>query len=260
MAPRGEVATPNVVGASGFSHARHDHLDCALCHDSTRLHAELTMTDFGTCMDCHHGTGEFAAIGSETSGATDPGRSIANGLGASTGDASIEAEATSDLELRSIYHKPVDCRTCHESGGRPGTRKVRAAFELSVWDRTRTRSLPFDHGKHNHLPCESCHRSASGPVQADCASCHEGHHRVGGPCLGCHEAPPEGVHDRSIHESRSCTDCHEQNGFLAAFEGGQVSGTRDFCVVCHQDRVDHHPGRDCAGCHRLPAYDAGGGK
>lgn len=273
--PAGEVAAGSLPGAGTFPHGRHADLACSACHRSETRHAELLLDDHRVCMDCHHGTGAFAP--GEGRGGSSTRASGGTGATSVTGDqgeprpggapggpdakrADLSPTGVPALDALVAAYRPVPCQTCHEEGARGGTRRLRAMLELSVWGEERAREVPFDHDRHEGLPCGECHRGAEPRPVVDCGRCHDDHHRSASPCLGCHETPPADAHDLAIHESRSCTGCHEENALLAAFEAGEVSTTRNVCVVCHQDQVEHQPGRDCAGCHRLPVYTAQGGK
>jgi len=154
-------------------------------------------------------------------------------------------------QCMSCHHGPEQkkpCETCHgDAMPAAGITKREVTVAMSVWDKPRKRSLPFDHDMHSGiLDCDSCHPAASGfAVKADCASCHDSHHNEDANCIGCHEAPPGDAHDVDIHETFDCSTCHENAFTKIPLE------QRNFCLVCHQDKADHNTGKNCASCHKL---------
>lgn len=119
-------------------------------------------------------------------------------------------------------------------------------MHLGIWDRPRSRSLPFAHEAHEARDCENCHveRPTLRP-DVDCASCHEDHHTPEARCMTCHEQPAEDAHDIEAHLGCGGTGCHSQPGFDALVQ------ERATCLVCHQAQEDHEPGQDCAECHQI---------
>lgn len=139
----------------------------------------------------------------------------------------------------------VGCGGCHGAAELAGRRTVRAELQLAVWEEPRARRLPFDHREHDDLTCGTCHGGPSVErVTTACADCHEEHHRAEASCLGCHEEHREDAHTARVHTD-GCTGsgCHADPSYFA------LERTRNFCLVCHQDQVDHEAGNRCTECH-----------
>jgi hypothetical protein len=162
---------------------------------------------------------------------------------------------TSFRDCRSCHHtEPVatPCSQCHDSSEvRRLSLAVSRVMDIRVGrlDRPR-RTLPFDHDRHLQYDCQQCHtqglaRSAAG---LRCATCHEEHHRPTASCMSCHPAPAGDAHDLNAHLGCAGSGCHD----AAPAAVQEVPRTRDFCLACHQDLVDHRPGRNCVACHALP--------
>jgi hypothetical protein len=116
------------------------------------------------------------------------------------------------------------------------------SMNLSVWDEGQTRSLSFPHQRHGSLECTGCHQGTEKPAGEVCANCHENHHREGARCIACHQAAPADTHPIEVHEE-GCADCHGDGIFPA------IQKTRNFCIVCHQDRIEHNADENCVECH-----------
>lgn len=161
-------------------------------------------------------------------------------------------------DCRSCHHRDErfaadGCARCHESAEAAGDpHAVVRTLALST-GRSATRALPFEHDAHEALDCASCHTEglALSAAATDCASCHEDHHVTTTTCRSCHVEAPAGAHRvETAHVTCSGAGCHTE----VPFEG--VPRTREVCLACHQDMVDHRPERtDCAGCHALPGGD-----
>ena len=146
------------------------------------------------------------------------------------------------------------CQSCHRA---MGERAVPVSMSLRVWGGPRTRELPFDHGEHAALACSTCHTGgAQLAAQRACADCHTDHHEATRDCAACHRKPPATAHTIAIHtQGCSGSGCHGENSY------GRLNVGRNTCLVCHQDLVDHRPGRACAACHQVAALArASGGK
>jgi hypothetical protein len=163
---------------------------------------------------------------------------------------------TSIADCRSCHHaEPVagNCTHCHE---RPEmlveTFHVQRTFNLSAGaGRTVTRELAFHHEEHLDLGCATCHNTGGLSLQGsnvDCRNCHEQHHNPNADCKACHTQPPAGVHNLDVHLGCAGAGCHE----AAPASVKSVPRTRPFCLVCHQDKNSHRPGRSCEQCHVLP--------
>jgi hypothetical protein len=162
---------------------------------------------------------------------------------------------TSLRDCRSCHHtEPVatPCTACHDgSAVRRLTVQVSRVMDIRVGrlDRPR-RTLPFDHGDHLTYGCGDCHTRglALSAAGLNCASCHLEHHQPTVSCMSCHPSPAAGAHGLDAHLGCAGSGCHE----AAPAPVRAVPRTRDFCMACHQDLVDHRPGRNCVTCHALP--------
>ena len=155
-----------------------------------------------------------------------------------------------------------DCRSCHHTGSvaQPCTRchgtadmprgafNVRRAFRPSV-GRAENRTFQFDHAQHTAVDCATCHRDglALSAARVNCGSCHQEHHEPENNCMACHQAPAASAHTRTAHLSCTGAGCHSPTPVQAS------QRTRQLCLACHQDMVDHQPGQVCVDCHALPA-------
>jgi hypothetical protein len=127
------------------------------------------------------------------------------------------------------------------------------AFEVVA---TRDRALPFDHADHTSEGCESCHTAdlTLSSAATSCSACHEAHHEPEATCRSCHEEAPAEAHPAEVHVGCSGAGCHTPTPFDA------VPRTREFCLACHQDLVEHRreSEQECAECHTLPEPRRGG--
>ena len=93
-------------------------------------------------------------------------------------------------------------------------------------------------------------------ASVSCSSCHEDHHTAESTCRACHATAPLEQHPvDEVHVTCTGSGCHEASSF------SPPGRTREFCLACHQDLVEHkiEDDRDCAACHTLPAPRDGGG-
>jgi hypothetical protein len=191
-----------------------------------------------------------------------------------------------DLTFRHRQHAQVECQACHSSErahGRTfvaGLRDCRSCHhtqplasncaschsprEVASLDRwvTRTmdiqvgslnqprRLLPFDHVAHERIQCTACHTGglSLSAAATDCSSCHAAHHQPNVTCMDCHRQPAPDAHTRDAHLGCAGSGCH----LAAPPSVRDVPRTRQFCLSCHQDLVDHRPEGNCAECHVLP--------
>jgi hypothetical protein len=162
---------------------------------------------------------------------------------------------TSLRDCRSCHHTaPVatPCTQCHDRASvRRLTSRVSRVMNIRVGqlDRPR-RTLPFAHAEHLRYECQQCHTQglALSAAGLDCATCHLEHHQPDVSCMACHPAPRAGAHDLNAHLGCAGSGCHD----AAPAPVRAVPRTRDFCLSCHQDLVDHRTGRNCVACHALP--------
>ena len=145
----------------------------------------------------------------------------------------------------------LGCTSCHAPATLPQDLQRDVAFQTSTAPTPVTRTLPFSHGVHASVACATCH---AGPptlrtVRA-CTSCHESHHADTRTCRTCHVPSPYDQHSVSAHLTCAGASCHHDPAVTA------LAWSREVCLACHQDRVQHMAGQACAGCHAVPALDA----
>jgi len=213
---RPEVVRPAAAAiqssaSSRFPHTAHTGVACQSCHTSIPGHA----THAGVaCRACH----------------VPPTRDIASTMARET--------------CQSCHHGSQQTRTCSTCHAPVPAKTVERSLQLSVWSAPRSVSLPFDHARHVSVQCATCHVEPPllSPDRA-CGSCHQNHHRPDAACASCHAAPPAGVHDLRVHEGCSGAGCHAETAVA------DLPESRATCLVCHRDRTDHQPGKDCRSCH-----------
>ena len=152
---------------------------------------------------------------------------------------------------------PVSCTTCHASADMAYTIPDTLSLRFSVWQASRTRVLGFRHANHTTLECGRCHTA---PVTLErapdvtCASCHDQHHDPTAQCRTCH-LPSKNAHTRQAHLGCTESQCHAPKAVQ------QLQPKRNVCLVCHQTKVDHQPGKECATCHQVQwlSQQKGGG-
>lgn len=211
---------------NAFPHEKHQSLPCQRCHTAVPGHAAHTTV---ACTSCH-----------------------------------ARVPATGPVPT------PAQCADCHHSETQSrlcvachapdtlGTMALTLNWKLSVWPTARQRVVNFDHRQHKSQPCAVCHTNRPAMLPArPCASCHV-HHEGQVDCRACHHSPPAGAHTIAIHAgSNGCagSGCHQDPPVKVAIL------SRDECLICHADRVNHQPGKDCALCHLpQPGRGSPGGK
>jgi len=220
----------------------------------TNCHGVHTWTLKGSnCLDCH---GAFvdssrAIKVSQVAGVTTfnhaPHRSLECARCHRSDRRHAEMVLQSSADCAACHHQgrsSTPCMTCHAKRDLAFSRTEAVPLALSVWDTPRSRDLPFPHGRHTGLPCNTCHAEGGERAQADCATCHEAHHSALATCTTCHAAPPADAHDADVHEAE-CTDCHAKGPQRARPD------TRAFCLTCHRAQTEHNPGKVCADCHKV---------
>jgi hypothetical protein len=155
-------------------------------------------------------------------------------------------------ECMACHHRvsppPAPCAACHRPREIDGQRTRSTPMNMTVWDGPRTRTLPFDHAWHRAVACRDCHtRPPSFAVGVTCNACHEQHHRPEADCMLCHVPVNGTVHPREAHLTCTAAGCHQERTIAALPQ----PATRNVCLACHQDMIDHEPGRDCAQCHMI---------
>ncbi|CAN5616853.1 hypothetical protein BH23GEM9_BH23GEM9_33750 [soil metagenome] len=156
-------------------------------------------------------------------------------------------------ECRQCHHTaPVaqPCTRCHEQNELRQPYRLPQAVRLAGRP-PRTRNLPFNHAQHLTESCSACHTQgvAMSASNVTCNSCHQQHHRPNAQCMACHETPAANAHTTRAHLTCAGSGCHQP-----PFQG--VPRTREVCLSCHTDMVDHMPRRNCMDCHALPAPTA----
>ena len=211
------------TATSDFAHEPHRQIDCRTCHESPAGHASHGAVE---CRECH----DAPATGTTRTG---------------------------PAECMACHHAPArrdECTTCHDGfDALPGAR-VNQIVEVAGTGADRTRELDFRHDLHPEVSCTACHQTPGRfDVEGGCASCHESHHRPDADCLACHAPLPLAAHDADVHEGCNGSECHTDPTVVS------LPWTRSVCLACHQEQVDHEPGRDCALCHQTAAPTDGKG-
>jgi len=123
--------------------------------------------------------------------------------------------------------------------------RVTAPIKVAAAQQPRQRALPFRHPDHRTVECAKCHTTpATFAATVNCESCHREHHEAKADCMSCHGTGRE-VHKRVAHQGCAGSSCHTDRQSLA-FEA-----TRNVCLGCHQDMVNHFRNRECARCHQV---------
>ncbi len=198
-----------------------------------------------SCLSCHAGMEETAPV-------TWNGRSFPHSRHVSDG-LRCETCHTPASDHGGLLFADVDsCDQCHHSAATPdGCSDCHGGAPSG--------SFPVETGRFIHEPhvggsitCGQCHvppfMDASG---TDCTTCHMIHHTPSTDCTACHEPSVGAIHPPAVHQS-GCQPCHGEAVPLL------TSWSRDVCLVCHQDRVEHNSPLDCVQCHDIPAMGGGG--
>jgi nitrate/TMAO reductase-like tetraheme cytochrome c subunit len=167
-------------------------------------------------------------------------------------------KVTTLQDCRSCHHTPPvsdSCTRCHTAADMPTRtfQEVRAVH-FSV-GQARQRTFTFSHKPHEAIECGRCHTEglARSAASVDCDACHAKHHEVDDNCMSCHQQPPASAHPvAEAHVTCTGSGCHKPPPFAG------VPRTRQVCLVCHQQQVNHNPGRECSDCHALPPARTGG--
>ncbi len=150
-----------------------------------------------------------------------------------------ETTLTGTASCTACHHRSAeaDCSACHEGPAGAPARPVATAM------------ADFPHTPHREagLDCSLCHSSPDMSVSADrCQMCHTLHHQPDNSCLSCHRGGVRDKHPPMAHNG--CTICHQDRA--AWIE----NWTREVCLVCHADMVEHNAPANCVLCHRdIPA-------
>lgn len=208
---------------NAFRHEKHRGLACQRCHSAVPGHTVHARVE---CTACH------APVT-----ATGPPPTPAECAGCHHADTQHRA-----------------CTSCHDTRT-IGPLTLHLDWKLSVWSAPRRRDVGFDHAWHRAQRCTTCHTERPTLLPArECGSCHE-HHDGKVDCRSCHQSPPAGAHTNAVHAGCTGSGCHQNPPV------GVATLSRDECLLCHADRVNHEPGRACATCHMLqPAHGASAGR
>jgi hypothetical protein len=141
----------------------------------------------------------------------------------------------------------ADCGRCHERTELPETLGIQLTV-AAAGRPARTRPVGFRHERHAELRCTACHGQpvTLAPVDSagTCRGCHASHHADGRTCATCHRTESIAqTHAPPVRAHVACDACHPTATIAP------LSPSRSFCLVCHDPRVDHYPGRECARCH-----------
>lgn len=174
-------------------------------------------------------------------------------------------EAHGQITLNSI----TDCRSCHHTAPEADAcaechtpavlnpeplvaQRWQMTFSTGEED---TRDVAFVHEDHADEDCTTCHQDGlQRPAQvASCNTCHAEHHEAAAEvtCISCHREPAEDAHDVESHLGCAGSGCHVDAPLQV------TPRTRNGCLSCHQDLLDHEAPDECTDCHALPAPSGG---
>ena len=249
--------------------------DCATCHKAHTWHVES-----GQCLTCHQGILEDRPMPRPRASMDSEPHGIAPVVMRLVQAAQSPPQRTvAGLDISHRRHRTVECTACHRSGERHGEVTVRTVrdcqschhaaeqkaacgachqaaelregfdiatrFEVSVRRDAEMRPVPFRHAWHTEVQCATCHTTPLTLAStASCASCHREHHVASAECRFCHVGAKED-HTRQAHLGCAGSGCHSMRQPVALQE------TRNVCLTCHVDMVNHRAGRECAGCHEV---------
>jgi hypothetical protein len=111
----------------------------------------------------------------------------------------------------------------------------------------RMRTVDFSHDVHAEEQCIDCHREpvslALDTESANCQACHEEHHETATQCAQCHRTYAVLDAHTVAEGHEDCDVCH------APATIALLVPERSYCLVCHEDDVDHYPEKACTVCH-----------
>jgi NapC/NirT cytochrome c family, N-terminal region len=173
--------------------------------------------------------------------------------------------ATGSVHGALLVRTKLDCLSCHHgvdpkrgagavtcAGCHTSAELARAPLQqpvvvrMSVYTAPKSRTLPFKHTLHASQECVACHSTpVTRAVARDCTTCHALHHTATATCITCH-AGAQKVHRRQdVHQGCAGSGCHQDRSML------ELTATRNVCLTCHNDRVNHKVGGECAKCHQV---------
>jgi hypothetical protein len=173
--------------------------------------------------------------------------------------------ATGKVHGALLVRTKTDCESCHHGADPKGNgsavtcARCHAAASLSraplqqpvlvrmsVYTAPKARTLPFKHEWHASQECVACHSTpVTRAVARDCTSCHALHHAATAACITCHAGAKTAHRRQDVHQGCAGSGCHQDRSTL------QLTATRNVCLTCHNDRVNHKIGGQCAKCHQV---------
>ncbi len=149
----------------------------------------------------------------------------------------------------------ASCDGCHHSPVQPVTNCARchAGPGGAPTDTIHRNAGDFTHRAHvaANLECKACHTPPGMSARdLQCDNCHTQHHQPQTACLSCHRGGALAKHKVADHVV--CNQCHKTVPQLDRW-------TRQICTACHAAYTNHHPGKACEACHRVPAMRAAHG-
>jgi hypothetical protein len=258
----------------------HDGLECASCHEGSRIDANISSECIAchreddshdgingiVCNDCHRPT-EWLDVTFDHNRDTD--------FALHTAHADLEC-AECHVEPVAVAVPSTICFDCHADDD-PHSGQLGESCDSCHSD-TQTawpEGVRFDHdltrfpllGKHDTLECDDCHATrAFHDAEETCIECHvedDVHERrLGNACETCHN-PSAWLawtfdHDTQTdfaltgaHEGLDCHSCHRE-----PVETAIVLSTT--CASCHRsdDAHDGEFGPDCEQCHTTESFSA----
>jgi class III cytochrome C family protein len=252
--------------------------DCAQCHKAHTWHVESKQ-----CLTCHQGIlqdrPQTRARASADARHASPHESAMSGFVRFAQSVQQAPAVAASLDISHRQHRELECTTCHRSGRTHGellirserdcqschhspertttcaqchqtaelraTHRIPVRFTVPEGQDAETRDVAFQHSQHSDVACGTCHATpVTLAVSRDCASCHSDHHAAEAECRLCHR-PAKADHTRQAHLGCAGSGCHTMRQPVALQE------TRNVCLTCHGDMVNHRPGRECAACHEV---------
>jgi len=139
-----------------------------------------------------------------------------------------------------------DCTVCHAPDDLAAPYPHTFAVTIEDHD-PRYRTVGFSHVVHAERQCIDCHREpvtlVPDSASATCQACHEDHHGTATRCALCHRTWPV-LDAHTVTEGHAdCDQCHTPATIAL------LVPERSYCLVCHDDDVDHYQGKACTVCH-----------
>lgn len=173
--------------------------------------------------------------------------------------ACLTCHATRSGHGKLTFEQPRGCQICHHRG--PSTNDCSRCHQPEELDpprvveisigvenhEPRNRPVSFEHATHGDERCIDCHRErvSLAPDQASgsCRDCHDDHHAEVTRCAECHRTAGVLEAHTLAQGHGGCVECHAERTIE------ELRPERTFCLVCHDDEVDHYPKTFCTNCH-----------